>query len=130
MSKTQYPVFTIGHSNHLQAGFIGLLQAHGVDEVVGVRSVTYSGYMPHFNYDFLKDALENKGISYLFMGGELGGRPVDCFCYDTGRVVYDKVAEKDWFNDDLNQVIRGADEHCIALMCSEKEPLDVIALCW
>ena len=133
MSKTQYPVFTIGHSNHSLEHFIKLLRAHGVDEVVDIRSAPYSRYRPWFNRDFnhdsnyvpLKDALENKGIGYLFMGGELGGRPADRFCYDdNGRVMYGKVAETDWFKDGLKQVIRGADERRIALMCSETEPLE------
>lgn len=93
MSKTQHPVFTIGHSNHSLEHFIELLRAHGVNEVVDVHSAPYSGYTPHFNHDFLKDALENKGIDYLFMGSELGGRSVDRSCYDAnGRVLYDKVA--------------------------------------
>ena len=124
MSKTQYPVFTIGHSNHSLEHFIKLLRAHEVNEVVDIRSAPYSGYTPHFNHDFLKDALEKERIDYLFMGDELGGRPADRFGYDTGRVVYDKVAETDWFNDRLNQVIRNADEWRIALMCSEKELLE------
>lgn len=134
MSKTQYLVFTIGHSNHSLEHFIKLLRAHGVDEVVDVRSAPYSRYRPWFNRDSnhdsnyvpLKDALENKGIGYLFMGGELGGRPVDRSCYDddTRRVVYDRVAETDGFKEGLKQVIRGAYERCIALMCSEKEPLE------
>ena len=124
MSNIQYPVFTIGHSNHSLADFIELLRAHGVNEVVDVCSAPYSRYAPHFNHDSLKNALKNVGIDYLFMGRELGGRPVDRFCYDDGRVMYDRVAEKDWFNDGLNQVIRGADERRIALVCSEKEPLE------
>lgn len=125
MSKIQYPVFTIGHSNHSLECFLELLRAHGVDEVVDVRSAPYSGYAPHFNHDSLKDALENVGIDYLFMGGELGGRPADRSCYDdNGRVMYGKVAETDGFKEGLRQVIRGADERRIALMCSEKEPLE------
>ena len=125
MSKTQYPVFTIGHSNHSLECFIELLQAHEVNEVVDVRSAPYSSYTPHFNHDFLKDVLEKERIDYLFMGDELGGRPADRFCYDDdGRVMYDLVAETDWFNNGLNQVIRNADEWRIALMCSEKEPLE------
>ena len=95
MSKTQYPVFTIGHSNHSLEHFIELLRAHEVDEVVDVRSAPYSRYAPHFNRDELEDALEKVGVDYLFMGDELGGRPADRSCYDdTGRVVYDKVAER------------------------------------
>ena len=96
-----------------------------MNEAVDVRSAPYSGYTPHFNYDFLKDALENKGIGYLFMGGKLGGKPADRSCYDnTGRVLYDKVAETEGFNDGVKDIIRGADERRIALMCSEKEPLE------
>lgn len=125
MSKTQYPVFTIGHSNHSLDCFMKLLRAHGVNEAVDVRSAPYSGYTPHFNYDFLKDALENKGIGYLFMGGKLGGRPADRSCYDAaGRVLHDKVAKTEGFNDGVKDIIRGAGERRIALMCSEKEPLE------
>lgn len=124
MSKTQYPVFTIGHSNHSLDCFMELLRAHGVDEVVDVRSAPYSGYAPHFNHDSLKESLEKVGIDYLFTGCGLGGRPVDRSCYDNGRVMYDRVAKTDWFNDGLNQVIRNAYERRIALMCSEKEPLE------
>ncbi len=125
MSKTQYPIFTIGHSNHSLERFIKFLRAHGVDEVVDVRSTPYSGYTPHFNRDSLEDALEKVGIDYLFMGGELGGRPVDRSCYDDdGRVMYDRVAKTDAFNDGVKDLIRNADERCIALMCSEKESLE------
>ncbi len=59
------------------------------------------------------------------MGGELGGRPADRSCYDdNGRVMYGKVAETDGFKEGLKQIIQGADERRIALMCSEKEPLE------
>ena len=133
MSKTQYPVFTIGHSNHSLEYFIKLLRARGVDEVVDIRSAPYSRYRPWFNRDSnhdsnyvpLKDALENEGIDYLFMGGELGGRPADRFCYDdNGRVMYDRFAKTDAFNNGVKALIRNAYERCIALMCSEKEPLE------
>lgn len=124
MSKTQYPVFTIGHSNHSLDHFIKLLRAHEVNEVVDVRSAPYSRYW-WFNCGDLEDALEKERIDYLFMGDELGGRPVDRSCYDAnGRVMYNRVAETDGFKEGLNQVIRGADERRIALMCSEKEPLE------
>ena len=82
MSRTQYPVFTIGHSNHSLERFLELLRAQDVNEVIDVRSAPYSGYTPHFNHDVLKDALENVSIDYLFMGGELEGRPADRSCYD------------------------------------------------
>ena len=59
------------------------------------------------------------------MGAELGGRPAGLSCYDSkGRVQYDRLAETEAFNEGIRQVIRRADESRIALMCSEKEPLD------
>ena len=125
MAATQYPVFTIGHSNHSPAAFHSLLQEQGVAAVADVRSAPYSRYAPHFNHDVLKDALENQGISYLFLGGELGGRPADRSCYDdAGRVCYDRVAAADFFEDGLRRIIRNADDGRLALLCTEKEPLE------
>ena len=125
MPATQYPVFTIGHSNHSPGAFLSLLQKRGVALVADVRSAPYSRYTPRFNHDTLKDALENVGISYHFLGYELGGRPADRSCYDeSGRVLYDRVAATDAFADGLRRIIRNADDYPIALMCSEKEPLE------
>jgi uncharacterized protein (DUF488 family) len=90
LSVTQNPVFTVGHSNHSPEDFIKLLLRHRVGEVVDVRSSPYSRYISHFNRDVLQEVLEQIGISYVFLGGELGGRPVNRSCYDAnGRVRYD-----------------------------------------
>ena len=125
MRPTQYPVFTIGHSNHSPNNFIDLLARHGVDEVVDVRSSPYSRYTVHFNRDILSGALERAGTGYVFLGAELGGRPADRSCYGAdGRVLYDRLAEMDLFDDGIRRLIHGADERRISLMCSEKEPLD------
>ena len=118
-------MFTIGHSNHSSGEFLALLEKHGVDEVVDVRSSPSSRYTSHFNYDVLDRALEKSGVGYAFMGGELGGRPTDRSFYDSdGRVLYDRMADTDPFDYGIRRLIRDADEHRIALMCSEKEPLD------
>ena len=125
MSLTQHPILTIGHSNHPPETFINLLLRHGVDEIADVRSAPYSRYASHFNHDNLQPALEEIGIGYTFLGGELGGRPVDPSCYDAdGRLRYDRVAETDLFDDGLRRVIRAADERRLALLCTEKEPLE------
>ena len=125
MSLTQYPIFTVGHSNHAADAFLQLLVRHGVDEVVDVRSAPYSRYTSQFNHDALQDALEGVGIVYTYLGGELGGRPADRSSYDAdGRVRYDRVADSDEFNDGIRRVIRAADEGQVALMCTEKEPLE------
>ena len=125
MAITQRPVLTVGHSNHSPEAFLRLLLRHNVDQVVDVRSTPYSRYAPHFNHESLNGILENVGIGYTFMGEGLGGRPTDRLCYDAnGRVLYNRIADTDPFDDGIRRIIRGADERCLALMCTEKEPLE------
>ena len=125
MNLTQFPVFTIGHSNHPPETFINLLVRHGIDEVADVRSAPYSRYTPHFNHENIQRSLEGIGLVYTYLGGELGGRPTDRSCYDAeGRVQYDRVAESDLFDDGLRRVIHAADERRVTLLCTEKEPLE------
>ena len=102
-----------------------MLRKHSADEVMDVRSSPSSRYSPHFNYEILSASLEEAGIGYVFLGGELGGRPVDRSCYDEqGRVMYDRLANSDMFDDGIRRVVRAADQRRVAVMCSEKEPLD------
>ena len=125
MAITQRPVFTVGHSNHSPEAFLRLLLRHNVDQVVDVRSTPYSRYAPHFNHESLNGILENVGIGYTFMGEGLGGRPTDRLCYDAnGRVLYNRIADTDPFDDGIRCIVRGADERRLALMCTEKEPLE------
>lgn len=125
MAITQRPVLTVGHSNHSPEAFTKLLLRHNVDQVVDVRSTPYSRYAPHFNHESLNGILENVGIGYTFLGEILGGRPADHSCYDAnGRVLYNRIADTDPFDDGIRCIIRGADERRLALMCTEKEPLE------
>ena len=124
MSRTRFPVFTIGHSNHAAEVFLRLLRQHRIEEVVDVRSSPHSRFNPQFNRKTLQAMLADAGVGYVFMGGELGGRPADPSCYDgEGRVQYDRLAETEAFNAGIRQVIQRAGERRIALTCSEKEPL-------
>ncbi len=125
MNQTNPMVLTVGHSNHPPEVFIGLLVRHGVDEVIDVRSAPYSRYASQFNYEGLNRMLDDIGIGYAYLGGELGGRPVDRSCYNSeGRVQYDRVAVTDSFEDALRRVTRVSDENRVALLCTEKEPLE------
>lgn len=125
MGITQYPVYTVGHSNHSWEEFVKLLLRHRINEVADVRSSPYSRYVTHFNHKELQQSLEDIGIGYTFLGSELGGRPADRSCYDAdGQVLYDRVAETDAFDDGIRQVMRQADDSRIALLCTEKDPLE------
>jgi len=116
-------VFTVGHSTHSLAEFLGLLGKHGVTAVADVRSAPYSRFSPHFNREALARDLEAAGVRYVFLGGQLGGKPRDPACYENGCVRYERVRETEAFRKGLDRVIRGAKEHRIALMCAEKDPL-------
>ena len=121
---TTATVFTIGHSNHPLEAFVALLRRHRVSAVADVRSAPYSRFNPHFSRGALAAALKERGIEYVYLGRELGGRPDDTACYEKGRVRYDRVARTGRFREGVGRVVQGAGRHRIALMCAEREPLD------
>jgi uncharacterized protein (DUF488 family) len=118
-------IYTIGHSNHPIDRFIALLQQHGIDALADVRSTPYSRFNPQFRKERLQAALADAGIRYVFLGEELGARSKDPACYDeTGRVSYVRLAATDLFRRGIERLLTGMQNHCIAIMCAEREPLD------
>lgn len=124
MSERHVTVYTIGHSKHTLDEFAGLLKQHGVTALADVRSAPFSRFSPQFNKDALARELKARGIKYVFLGRELGARSDDRSCYENGRVQYARLARTELFRQGIERVRRGADEHRIALMCAEKEPLE------
>ncbi len=117
--------YTIGHSNHDLARFLGLLAGHRVQVLVDARSSPRVRYSTHFNAEPLRLAVEAAGIRYLYLGGELGGRPADPACYDEdGRARYDAVARTPGFVRALDEAIAIARVRRVALMCAEEDPTD------
>jgi uncharacterized protein (DUF488 family) len=92
--------------------------------VADVRSSPYSRINPQFNREPLRAALREAGISYVFMGEELGARSKDPSCYRDGKVDYALLARTELFQAGLDRVRKGAMTHRVALMCAEKDPLD------
>lgn len=116
-------IYTIGHSTHPLARFIELLKMHSVTAICDVRSSPYSRVNPQFNRESLRDALREQGISYVFLGKELGARSKDPSCYRNGKVQYDLLASTDSFKRGLERVRDGSAKFRVALMCAEKDPL-------
>jgi uncharacterized protein (DUF488 family) len=123
-AKTQQPVFTIGHSNLEFMKFAGLLKQQDIQAVADVRSSPYSQYSPHFNREPLQLALRQQGISYVFLGEELGARRSEPECYVNGRVDYSLIAQTPAFIRGLDRLVQGAAKMRVAIMCAEKDPLD------
>ena len=118
------PIHTIGHSNFLLDSFLSLLIHHQVTQIVDVRSVPASRYVPHFNQNRLIRSLEGKGITYIFMGDSLGGRPSDPSLYDAqGRADYSLIADTPAFQAGLDRLLAVAENRPTAILCTEKAPL-------
>jgi uncharacterized protein (DUF488 family) len=116
-------VLTVGHSNHSAEKFIGLLKGHGVEVVADVRSQPYSRHAPHFSARGIEAILSKSGIGRLFLGLELGGRPVGEEFYDAdGRVDYARIERSLPFLDGIQRLEREIRERRIALLCSEEDP--------
>lgn len=124
MSGERKPIFTIGHSTHAIDVFVAILARHGVTAIADVRSSPYSRFNPHYNREALSLYLKQQGLAYVFLGRELGARSEDETCYVNGRVQYSRLACTAAFRQGLTRVTSGAQEHVIALMCAEKDPLD------
>ncbi|HEX5753874.1 MAG TPA: DUF488 domain-containing protein [Archangium sp.] len=117
-------IYTIGHSNHDVKKFTALLRGAGITAVADVRSTPFSRFTPQFNRSALKVVLAEAGIAYSFLGEELGARPKDRACYRDGTAVYELIAKTSFFQAGLERVLKGTQRYRIALMCTEKDPLD------
>lgn len=120
------PIYTIGHGNRTKDQFLNLLVSFGISYVVDVRSIPYSKINPAFNRSDVEGLLKSKEIKYVFLGGNLGGRPSDITCYDeSGRVDYLVVQEKEFFQEGIQRLKIAYEKNLkVALMCSEMRPSD------
>ena len=116
-------VYTIGYSGRTLAELICLLREHAITAVADVRSQPRSKFNVDFNQDALRKALAAGGISYVFLGAELGARTPDEDCYVDGKVQYEMLAKTSAFRAGLDRLEIGRNNHTIALLCAEANPL-------
>lgn len=118
-------IWTIGHSNHTFETFASLLASEGIEFVADVRSYPYSRIAPQFNRETFQRALRERGIRYLFLGEELGGRPEKDEHYDAdGHALYGPMSEEPQFSQAIDRLVAGAENHRVALVCSEGDPAE------
>ena len=121
---TGAPILTIGHSNHPLERFIALVEGAGVSTIADVRSKPVSRFVPHFNRVRLEAALAERGISYVFLGRELGGKPDDPSLMRNGQLDYAAMARTPTFASGLKAVIDQGEKGKVALLCAERDPID------
>lgn len=117
-------ISTVGHSTRTLAEFIELLQAHGIRQLIDIRTVPRSRHNPQFNREELPASLERAGIAYRHMPG-LGGlrRPRA----DSGNMGWRSASFRGYadymqmpqFDENLRELISLAEKAPTAIMCAE-----------
>ncbi len=119
--------FTIGHSTHPVAEFIGLLKRAGVHAVADVRTVPRSRTNPQFNADVLPAALAAQDIGYERIAALGGLRPrrrevpaeVNAFWDNASFHNYADYAMSDAFAAGLGRLKEIGAGSPTAIMCAE-----------
>ena len=117
-------IFTVGHSTRQIHEFVALLQAHGVKEIVDVRSIPMSRYNPQFNRDTLKQSLQREHIRYKHLQILGGLRRTNKQSINLGwhnasfRGFADYMATQG-FSDGLEALMKIANSRETAIMCAE-----------
>jgi uncharacterized protein (DUF488 family) len=118
-------IYTIGSSTHTIDEFTLLLNKFKINAIADVRSVPYSQHTPQFNKDFLINILKGISIHYLDFSKEFGARRKEDTAYTNNRVDFQKVIKLPNFIKGIERISVGINKgYNIALLCTEKNPLD------
>jgi uncharacterized protein (DUF488 family) len=120
-------IFTIGHSTHPIADFIGLLESHGVSQLIDIRTIPKSRRNPQFNSDALAASLHRAGIAYIHikaLGGLRHPKPdsINLAWRNAGFRGYADYMQTPEFAAGLDRAIELARQRPTALMCAEAVP--------
>jgi uncharacterized protein (DUF488 family) len=120
-------IYTIGHSTRTIEQFLELLRAHGIQELVDVRTVPQSRHNPQFGKEALATSLQQAGIGYSHLG-KLGGlRHAGKDSVNRGwqnasfRGFADYMATPE-FQAGLDELKSLAEKKTVAIMCAEAVP--------
>jgi uncharacterized protein (DUF488 family) len=118
-------IFSIGHGNKDIETFIQELKSFSISFLIDIRTKPFSKWNPVFNQDTLKFLISKQAIKYVYMGDDLGGLPRDISCYTNGKVDYDILKTKDFFQKGLERLLVANQKGLnIAIMCSESNPAE------
>lgn len=120
-------VLTVAHSTRTVNEFISLLLAHGVKQLIDVRTIPRSRHNPQFNLGRLPRSLQKAGIHYRHLAGLGGLRHAQRDSINAGwknasfRGFADYMQTPE-FEEALDQLIHWAQERQTAIMCAEAVP--------
>jgi uncharacterized protein (DUF488 family) len=122
-----HTIYSIGHSTRTIEQFIALLRAHGIEELVDVRTIPRSRHNPQFGKEELASSSQQAGIVYTHLG-KLGGLrhaskdSVNLGWQNTSfRGFADYMATPE-FQAGLDELKVLAEKKRVAIMCAEAVP--------
>ena len=120
-------IHTIGHSTRPIEEFISILKAHGIAQLVDVRTIPRSRRNPQFNSETLAASLKAAGIEYRHLPG-LGGlrhaKPdsINTAWRNASFRGYADYMQTEAFRENLEQLIQLVAGKSTAIMCAEAVP--------
>ena len=120
-------IFTVGHSTHPIEKFLELLTAHGVEQLMDVRTIPKSRRNPQYNTEALAEALQPAQIRYLHMPG-LGGLrhprkdSINSAWQNDSFRGYADYMQTPAFEASLHELIEASKLHRTVIMCAEAVP--------
>jgi uncharacterized protein (DUF488 family) len=120
-------IFTIGHSTRPIDEFLEMLQAHGIRQLVDVRTIPRSAHNPQFNREDLTRALQSSRLHYRHVPGLGGLRHPRRDSINTGwrnasfRGYADYMQTPE-FTENLETLIELGKQEATAVMCAEAVP--------
>jgi uncharacterized protein (DUF488 family) len=120
-------LYTIGHSTRDTAELLELLRAHGVEQVVDVRTIPRSRHNPQFGGDRLSRSLDQAGIRYVHLkalGGLRHARPdsVNLGWHNSSFRGFADYMQTENFAAGLRRLEVLATKRATAIMCAEAVP--------
>jgi uncharacterized protein (DUF488 family) len=117
-------IYTIGHSTRAIDEFVGLLRAHGIQQLADVRTVPKSRRHPHFAKEALAASLARADVAYRHvpaLGGLRRPRPdsTNTAWRHAGFRGYADYMETPPFDEALDDLIRWSSEGRTTVMCAE-----------
>lgn len=103
-------LYTIGHSTRSLDELVGLLQEHGIKQLVDVRHFPRSRRNQQVNQEVLEQELPARGIAYFWEGESLGG-------FRTGG--YQAYMTTPAFAEGIARLEQLVDQAPSAIMCAE-----------
>ncbi len=120
-------ILTIGHSTHPIEEFLALIEAHGVRQIVDIRTIPKSRRNPQFNSDELAGSLEQRKIAYVHLPA-LGGLrhprhdSINTAWRNDSFRGYADYMQTPEFDRGLQELIAVAEGRATAIMCAESVP--------